>query len=500
MRKEIVVGALIAAAAFAGQSVQAQLPTEMAAVGTFYADIDGDRKADIIFQGIDNQFWLSLSTGEGFAAAQSVLKHGGPFNAAGTHIADVNGDGKADIIFQGIDNQFWLSLSKGAGFAAAQSVLKHGGPFNAAGTHMADVNGDGKADIIFQGIDNQFWLSLSTGAGFAAAQSVIKHGGPFNPVGTRVADVNGDGKADIIFQGIDNQFWLSLSTGAGFAAAQSVLKHGGPFNPVGTRVADINGDGKADIIFQGIDNQFWLSLSTGAGFAAAHPVLQHGGPFNAELPQAQAEAIRNQGDRCEKDCKRACRVIFSGVNFTEPTCKWQCEAEKEICRKSGLQVHKVLPPSPKEWAEKVGTQACTIGFETITKAVMVTACFANPAGSQKKIEAAKTLLIEKGLIPASEFNNVRIAFCRIAAEGITPNRNTIYLNEPYMERSDIDVAILLAHEMKHVMQYRAMKTDNFKCQYSKSFVTCGGCQDDRHPLEREAYDFEERAHRRLTEK
>jgi hypothetical protein len=32
------------------------------------------------------------------------------------HLVDLNGDGKADLIFQGWDNTFWISLSTGTSF------------------------------------------------------------------------------------------------------------------------------------------------------------------------------------------------------------------------------------------------------------------------------------------------------------------------------------------------------------------------------------------------
>ena len=93
---------------------------------------------------------------------KQVMGHGGPFAPGQTGYADVDGDGKVDMIFQGVDNRFWLSLSTGDGFAPAQLVMGHGGPFAPGLTGYADVNAMAKADMIFQGVDTRFWLSLST--------------------------------------------------------------------------------------------------------------------------------------------------------------------------------------------------------------------------------------------------------------------------------------------------------------------------------------------------
>ena len=67
-----------------------------------------------------------------------------------------------------------------------------------------------------------------------------------------------------------------------------------------------------------------------------------------------------------------------------------------------------------------------------------------------------------------------------------------------MRSVDIDsIAALLAHEMKHVQQYRILTTDRFKCDYARHMVECGMCQDRRHPMEREAYEFQDAIKARL---
>jgi hypothetical protein len=55
----------------------------------------------------------SLSTGTGFTTPQPWVKHGGTFQAGEAQYVDLNGDRKADLIMQGLDNTFWASLSTG---------------------------------------------------------------------------------------------------------------------------------------------------------------------------------------------------------------------------------------------------------------------------------------------------------------------------------------------------------------------------------------------------
>jgi hypothetical protein len=72
---------------------------------------------------------------------------------------------------------------------------------------------------------------------------------------------------------------------------------------------------------------------------------------------------------------------------------------------------------------------------------------------------------------------------------MAPDRGRIYLDAATKSSGPKEIATLLAHEMKHIRQYRENGTDDFKCTYSQQYVGCGGCQDRRHQLEREAYEF-----------
>ena len=172
-----------------------------------------------------------------------------PWSTGGTSlVADVNGDGRADLLLQDLNNRFWLSLASTTGYSMPVIAVQHGGSYNPDGAHIADINGDGRADLLMQGFDNKFWLSLSTGSGLGSPVLALTHGGPFNPTGAHLADVNGDGRDDMLFQATDNTFWLSLSTGTSLGSPVKVLQHGGVFNPDGAHVADVDGDGKADLL------------------------------------------------------------------------------------------------------------------------------------------------------------------------------------------------------------------------------------------------------------
>ncbi|HXG51579.1 MAG TPA: FG-GAP-like repeat-containing protein [candidate division Zixibacteria bacterium] len=196
-------------------------PVPRAPVGRAEVIVDPKGGARLLIARTDNSFWGSQSTGTSFLTPERWAQHGGEYlGGRAAQYADVDGDGYTDLIYQGWDNSFWVSLSNGSGFTAPALWAQHGGTFVAGQAQYADVNGDGKADLVFQGWDNSFWVSLSNGSGFTTPALWARHGGTFVAGQAQYADVNGDGKADLTLHGTDDTFWVSSSTGSGFLSPQ----------------------------------------------------------------------------------------------------------------------------------------------------------------------------------------------------------------------------------------------------------------------------------------
>jgi len=260
---------------------------------TQYADVNGDGRSDLIFQGNNNEFYVSLSTGSQFQSAALWMQHGGTFQAGKAQYADVNGDGRSDLIFQGNNNEFYVSLSTGSQFQSAALWMQHGGTFQAGKAQYADVNGDGRSDLIFQGYNNEFYVSLSTGSQFLPAALWMDHGSTFEPGHAQYSDVNGDGMADLIFQATNNGFWVSLSAGTQFLPAVLWFQHGPSFENSQAAYTDLNADGMADLLFQASDNQFWVSLATSNSFLPTSVWGDHGGSI--EAGHAQYDDVNGDG-------------------------------------------------------------------------------------------------------------------------------------------------------------------------------------------------------------
>jgi autotransporter-associated beta strand protein len=105
-----------------------------------YADVNGDGVPDLIFQSNDNRFFVSLqnSGSSSFSAPVQWMQHGGSFIAGQAQYADVNGDGRYDLLFQGNDNKEFLSVSTGSSFGVPTIVADFGayGPFQPGTLHV----------------------------------------------------------------------------------------------------------------------------------------------------------------------------------------------------------------------------------------------------------------------------------------------------------------------------------------------------------------------------
>ena len=74
-------------------------------------------------------------------------------------------------------------------------------------------------------------------------------------------------------------------------------------------------------------------------------------------------------------------------------------------------------------------------------------------------------------------DDVTIEWCPLThALGFTASGQHIYLDAGLRVGTVDLVAEVLAHELVHVRQFRALGTDGFKCAYVQAFIDCGAFQ------------------------
>jgi len=212
--------------------------------GTFFADVNGDGKADAVAVE-DGSIGVLPSSGSGFGAYRTwsgrdlIASHG-------VFVADVTGDGSADAIAVG-DSSILVYPSTGSSFGEPQ--LWNSSPFygDTRGTYFVDVNADGKADAVAMG-PGSIGVLPSTGSRFGPYQTWARYvNAALEP--RAFIDVNGDERADsvVFFGGV--QACVGLNSGAGFDQPTPVE----PWFPSedddhGIYMADVTGDGNADAV------------------------------------------------------------------------------------------------------------------------------------------------------------------------------------------------------------------------------------------------------------
>jgi hypothetical protein len=109
------------------------------------ADVDGDRRLDMVLSGEDGRLRFLLNAGSGaFTPASATYDVGA--QAYAVVVADVNGDARSDLIAATV-NSVTVLLGSAKGFAPATGSPYRAGPgaYNAV---VADINGDRRPDIV----------------------------------------------------------------------------------------------------------------------------------------------------------------------------------------------------------------------------------------------------------------------------------------------------------------------------------------------------------------
>jgi len=219
--------------------------------GPFVADVTGDGKADAIaIRGPSFLLAQTNSTNDGFDAFQNFATLSFSFcGSFGTYFVDMNGDHKADVVSISSGGGASMMLSNGTSFGQVQTVGTV--VIGDKGFFLADVNGDGKADAITV-TSGMITVKTGSATGFPGTPLNWANFGFFGTRGTFFADVDGNGCADAIAL---NDTSINVLRARG--TAPNCLLFGGTeswksnFAFVGTKsnvFTDVDGDGRADAV------------------------------------------------------------------------------------------------------------------------------------------------------------------------------------------------------------------------------------------------------------
>ena len=230
-------------------------PNSFSASAIAIADMNGDKKMDVITANSSGLADVLLGNGDGTLkpalTAPTATGRGG-----GLAIADFNNDLKPDVV---VANRSGVTVLLGKGDGTFQSSITL--PVNVNGLYpvavaAGDLNGDNKPDIaiVLSNLNQDqaatVALFFGQGNGTFAASRYFQSALTGSSVGSiAIGDLNGDGNPDLVMispggpQGID----ILLGDGAGNFLQPTVLPSIDT-NPWSLAVTDLNGDGKLDLV------------------------------------------------------------------------------------------------------------------------------------------------------------------------------------------------------------------------------------------------------------
>ena len=258
----------------------------------FVADINGDGKADVIYNYSAVDYYLNtyvqgiavqLSNGDGtFQAPKTIQTYSSttvapPLQPRLIQIAATRASGVRDlfVLLQSVSNgsvatQLELYLGNGDGTFGAATMPPVADNINQPSFGstlgqivLADMNGDGKPDLITLGTttngdQGELAISLGNGDGTFKTPTILDFGdGSTLGYGLAVADFNGDGKQDVAVTGFDPPIDTGIFNGNGDGTVQSFSPSSGLVEPSeaidlllfgAAQAADFNGDGKPDLV------------------------------------------------------------------------------------------------------------------------------------------------------------------------------------------------------------------------------------------------------------
>lgn len=223
-------------------------PTVPNAVDLVAADVNGDKKQDIITaDAASNNVSVLIGAGDGTfpAAPMSFAAGTGPARIVA---ADFNADGKVDVATanQG-SNDVSVLLGSGTALTATTTPAAVGPGLSAIAA--ADFDGDKAVDLVVASTMSNAVVPLQgNGDGTFRVGTPVAVG--MGPSDVRIGDLNGDGKPDVVtVNNKTNDISVLINDGTG--ALKPAVPYAIGNGPLSTALADFNLDGKLDVAVAG---------------------------------------------------------------------------------------------------------------------------------------------------------------------------------------------------------------------------------------------------------
>ena len=255
----------------------------------------GDGKADLLVHGVQGDISARINQGTWFDGGSTVSQGWSNYmgyNGSGRlYFADINGDRKTDMLVHGTDGVISVRYNKGTYWDAGRTITQGWGNFlgypGKGRLYFADYNGDGRADLFVHGVDGVISVRINRGTWFDGGRTASQGWSNFmgyNGSGLLYfADINGDRKTDMLVHGVDGVVSVRYNMGTYFDGGRTLTQGWGNFLGYPGKgklyLADINDDGKADLLVHGTDGVVSVRYNQGTWFDGGRTLTQGWGNF-----------------------------------------------------------------------------------------------------------------------------------------------------------------------------------------------------------------------------
>jgi len=264
------------------------------------ADINGDKKQDLVVTDVFGEIWTFFGKGNGTFTPSAIYPLQRPQDAEPTNVvlADFNNDGVLDIFIGG--DQRWVGdVTLGRSDGTFQTNAAYGWNDNGYGRNIvtADFNGDGFPDVAYSYARNTAWteegfeVMLGSSHGVLGTPTFVEVAGSCGGYTEWIAtgDVNGDGKADVVST-IDNnpnvsgcpnnQVAVSIGLGTGKFDKAVYYSTGATAQSYDVFLEDVTGSGNLDIVTSNADGTISVLLNKGNGTFGTPILITSMVPYN----------------------------------------------------------------------------------------------------------------------------------------------------------------------------------------------------------------------------
>ena len=249
------------------------------------ADLDGDGKADILWEHTDGRVAAWLMDGTTLKSAATLLPAGTGWQL--NLATDFDGDGKADILWQHDDGKadiLWqhddgtpaIWLMNGTTVVGGSRLFGAGTGWTA--TLTADFDGDGRDDIVWAHPDGRVAIWLMNGTTATAAKVIRAAGSTDTPVAAGAIAMRGS--SDLVWRKADGSLAYSLMSATNETSQGVVLAPGYTF----IRLADFSSIGNRAVLAQKADGTVVIAKWYGSSFASTTILTAGTGYTPARLP------------------------------------------------------------------------------------------------------------------------------------------------------------------------------------------------------------------------